>query len=126
MARTTKTIITCDLHDGDDFTQDVEEISFSLDGQAYEVDACAEHAAELREDFARYVGAARKAERGQGSGGGGRRASRGQSRPAASSGGGADREEIQAIREWARENGHKVNARGRLSAAVLEAYRAAH
>lgn len=125
MARTTKTIITCDLHDGDDGTQDVEEISFSLDGQAYELDACAEHAAEMREDFARYVGAARKAERGSGGGGGARRA-RGSSRTAPSSGGSADRDEVQAMREWGRANGFKVSERGRLSAALVEAYRAAH
>ena len=124
MAKTTKTIITCDLHDGDDGTQEVEEIAFSLDGQAYEIDACAEHAAEMREDFARYVGAARKAERG--TGGGVARRARGSSRPAQSSGGSADSDEIQAMREWGRANGFKVSERGRLSAALVEAYRAAN
>ncbi len=35
MARTTKTIYTCDLHDGD-MTDGVGGISFALDGTTYE------------------------------------------------------------------------------------------
>ncbi|MDP9465793.1 MAG: Lsr2 family protein [Actinomycetota bacterium] len=104
-------------------TQDVETVSFGLDGQAYEVDACEEHRQQMHDAFATYVGAARKA--GGSAGSGPRRASRGSGRPAASSGGGSDREEVQRIREWAREHGHKVSERGRLSSKVLEAYRAA-
>ena len=122
MARRETVVFSCDLHDGD-MTDDVETVSFGLDGQAYEVDACEEHRQQLQDAFAPYVGAARKA--GGGSGGSGtRRTARSVSRPAA--GGGADREEVQRIREWARENGHKVSERGRLSSSVLEAYRAAH
>lgn len=30
------------------------------------------------------------------------------------------------VREWARSNGHDVSSRGRISAELLEAYRAAH
>ena len=122
MAKRETVVFSCDLHDGD-MTKDVETVSFGLDGQAYEVDACKEHRADLHEAFAPYVGAARKA---AGSGGGGaRRASRGPSR-SSSGGGGSDREEVQRIREWAREHGHTVSERGRLSSSVLEAYRAAH
>ena len=126
MARRETVVFSCDLHDGD-MTEDVETVSFAVDGQAYEVDACEQHREELRDAFAPYVGAARKV--GGSSGGaasGGRRAARGSSRPAAASSGGSDREEVQRIREWARENGHKVSERGRLSSSVLEAYRAAH
>lgn len=121
MARTTKTIYTCDLHEGEGVTEGVEEISFSLDGTSYELDACPEHRDQMREDFALYVGSARRSGRGGGSSP--RRASRGSSRPA---GGSSDREQVQQIREWARANGHQVSERGRLSASVLEAYRAAH
>jgi hypothetical protein len=126
MAKVETVVYSCDLHDGD-MTEGVETVSFGLDGQAYEVDACEQHREELHEAFATYVGAARKAGGSGGSGGSGaRRASRGSSRPAASSGGGADREEVQRIREWARANGHQVSERGRLSSSVLTAYRAAH
>jgi hypothetical protein len=122
MAKKQQTIVTCDLHDGNE-TDGVTTIAFGLDGTSYEVDACPEHADQLREAFATYVGAARKAERGAGPTG--RRAPR-SSTPRSSSGAGSDREQVQAIREWARANGHTVSERGRLSAAVLEAYRAAN
>jgi hypothetical protein len=122
MARRETVVYSCDLHDGD-MTEDVETVSFGLDGQAYEVDACEEHRQQLRDAFAPYVGAARKP--GGGSASAPRRSARAASRPAPSSGG-SDREEVQRIREWAREHGHTVSERGRLSSSVLEAYRAAH
>ena len=122
MAKRETVVYSCDLHDGD-MTEGVETVSFGLDGQAYEVDACEEHRDQLHDAFAPYVGAARKP--GGGGGSAPRRNARASSRPAAPSGG-SDREEVQRIREWARENGHKVSERGRLSSSVLEAYRAAH
>ncbi len=128
MAKKTQVILTCDLHEsGADAQGDVEEITFGLDGATYEIDACAEHAEALRDAFAPYVGAARRVGRPSGGGGGtARRAPRSNGRPAAASSGTADRDRVQAIREWARENGHKVSERGRLSASVLAAYEAAH
>lgn len=122
MAKRETVVYSCDLHEGD-MTDGVGTVSFGLDGQAYELDACEEHREQLQDAFAPYVGAARKA---GGSTGGSRRPSRSSSRAAGSGGGGADREEVQRIREWARENGHQVSERGRLSSSVLEAYRAAH
>jgi hypothetical protein len=119
MARRETVVFSCDLHEGD-MTDGVKTVSFGLDGQSYELDACEQHRGQLEDAFAPYVGAARKA------GGSGsappRRASRAASRP---SSGGSDREEVQRIREWARAHGHKVSERGRLSSSVLEAYRAA-
>jgi hypothetical protein len=38
----------------------------------------------------------------------------------------SDREQTQAIREWARKNGHKVGDKGRIPAQVLEAYNSKH
>ena len=122
MARTTKTIITCDLHEGDELTEGVAEVPFAFDGTAYEIDLCPDHREQMEEAFATYVGSARRANRG------GTSSPRRASRPAGGSrsSGGSDREEVQRIREWARANGHKVSERGRLSSSVLEAYRAAH
>jgi hypothetical protein len=57
-----------------------------------------------------FVGAARRAGGGRSLGA---RAARGSS---------ADREQTQAVREWARENGFEVSSRGRIPEAVLEAY----
>jgi nucleoid-associated protein Lsr2 len=38
----------------------------------------------------------------------------------------SNREETAAIRQWARENGHQVNERGRIPKSVVEAYQAAN
>lgn len=97
-----------------------ETVTFSLDGVAYEIDLTAENAAQLRESFSRWVGHARKT--GSGSRGGGRQ-SRGASQPRRSASSSGD---ATAIREWARQNGHEVSERGRISAEVRKAYEAAH
>ena len=124
MAKRTKTIYTCDLHEGE--VEGNDTITFSLEGKSYELEACDEHAAKMRDDFAPYVGAARPAGRGSGSTPRrSRESSSGRSSSGASSSGG-DRERVQAVREWARANGHQVSERGRLSAAVLKAYDEAH
>jgi hypothetical protein len=113
MAQKVQVLLVCDLHDND--TEGTETVTFSLDGAAYEIDVCAKHGAAMRDAFAPYVGAARRAGRAATG------AKRG--RPAK---GGSDKERTTAIREWARKNGHKVSERGRLSAVVLAAYDAAH
>ena len=118
--------MTVELLDDLDESPADDTVSFSLDGQSYEIDLNKKHADELRDALARYVGAARKTGRpGAGSGGGARRTGRSGSgsRPAAA---GSDRERVQAIREWARANGHNVSERGRLSSTVIAAYDAAH
>ena len=37
-----------------------------------------------------------------------------------------DKNQLGAVRAWARENGHKVSDRGRVSQEVLDAYKAAN
>ena len=127
MAKHTTVVTTCDLHEDDDPDEqgEVEEISFALDGTAYAIDLCEEHAHGLRDALALYVANADKPGRRSGSGSGQRRAARSSSR-ASSSRGSADRDRVQAVRQWARENGHQVSDRGRLPAGVVEAYEAAH
>jgi hypothetical protein len=120
MAQKVQVMLVCDLHE--DEVEGVETVSFGLDGSSYEIDTCEEHAAELRDAFARFVGSARRAGRPAASTGA-RRSTRASSRAAAP---GSDRERVQAIREWARSNGHTVSERGRLSATVLAAYEKAH
>jgi hypothetical protein len=119
MAQRVQVMLVCDLHD--DEVEGAETVAFGLDGSAYEIDVCDDHAAELRDAFAPYVGAARRAGRPAAAP---RRSGPGRSsRPAAA---GSDRERVQAIREWARKNGHEVSERGRLSGKVIEAYEKAH
>jgi hypothetical protein len=121
MAQKVQVLLVCDLHD--DEVEGTETVAFGLDGSSYEIDVCDEHAGELRDAFAPYVGGARPA---------GRAAAPAQRRPRSSGGGkpsasaGGDRQRVQEIRKWARSNGHQVSERGRLSAAVMSAYEAAH
>jgi hypothetical protein len=111
MAQRVQILLVCDLHDDD--TAGTETVLFSLDGSSYEIDVCDKHGAELRDSFARYVAAGRRAGRGGAAGRRGRRSRTGS--------GGFD---PAAVREWAKANGVKVSERGRISAEVLETYSA--
>jgi hypothetical protein len=93
-----------------------ETVPFSLDGSHYEIDLSKKNAARLRDALAVYVASARRAGRSSTRGpvGGARRG-----RPART-----DREQTQAIREWARKNGHKIGEKGRIPAHIVEAYNA--
>lgn len=119
MAQKISVLLVCDLHE--DEVEGTETVAFGLDGTAYEVDVCDEHSAQIRDAFAPFVGAARRAGR-PAAGTASRRPSR-SARPAPA---GSDRELVQAKREWARKNGFTVSDRGRLSAELLAAYDAAH
>ena len=114
MAQRVQVILVCDLHEGE--VEGTETVSFGLDGSSYEIDVCEAHAHELRDGFAPFVGAARRA---------GRSAAGGQRRSRAARSGGGDNK-VAEIREWARKNGHQVSERGRISATVRAAYDAAH
>jgi hypothetical protein len=116
MAQKVQVMLVCDLHA--DEVEGSETIAFGLDGSAYEIDVCDDHAAELRDAFAPYVGAARRAGRSPVTSAqrrGGRRAA-----------GANDKQRVSDIRAWARANGHQVSERGRISSTVLAAYEAAH
>ena len=91
-----------------------ETVSFSLDGVSYEIDLTSGNAAKLRDDLAVWIGHSERT--------GGRRSS-GRTASKASGGRKAD---LGAVRAWARENGHKVSDRGRISAEVQTAYDKAH
>ncbi len=121
MAQKVQVMLVCDLHEEE--VEGVETVVFSLDGAAYEVDACEEHAVALRDAFAPYVGAARRSGRAP-SAPAQRRARAAKSGTAAPSGN--NRARVQEIRDWARSHGHTVSERGRLSGAVTAAYEAAH
>jgi Lsr2 len=96
-------------------------VDFGLEGRNYQIDLSEENAAKLREAMAPFIDAARKA----GGRGSGRGRARGRQQAAEEAPAKSNREETAAVREWARANGHKVNDRGRISKAVIEAYQAA-
>lgn len=90
-----------------------ETVGFGLDGALYEIDLSSKNASTLRAALEVYIGAARKA---------GRASARGRTRNTLSVA--ANREQNQAIREWAKKKGLKVNDRGRIPAEVVERYHA--
>ena len=89
-----------------------ESIAFGLDGTDYEIDLSSKHAKELRGALERYIAAAKRVGRGRGPSGSGRRTSR------------ADREQNQAIRDWAQRKGLEIAPRGRIAQSILEQYQA--
>ena len=93
-------------------------VTFGLDGQAYEIELDDEHAEELRAAFQRYIHAGRQV---------GHQhtmpATAGSTRPRRTAPT-TERNDTAAIRAWARAHGYQVSDRGRISAAVLEAYEA--
>jgi hypothetical protein len=108
--------INVQLVDDIDGTDAVETVSFSLDGQQYEIDLSEDNAAKLRDALALFVANGRRttsSRRGRGSAG--------RSQAGSSSGPSA-----ADVRAWARENGFDVPDRGRVSAEVRQAYDAAH
>lgn len=94
-----------------------ETVQFGLDGTSYEIDLTNDNATKLRDALSSYVENGRKS---QGKGAGRQRGA------AASGKSGGEREEVQRIRQWAQENGHDVNSRGRISSEIREAYKAAN
>ena len=112
MAQRVQVLLVCDLH-GDE-TPAGETVDFALDGVSYEIDVCEQHAGELRERLATYVGVGRRA----GGRGASAASSRGGRRRRRSSGSG----EAARIREWARGQGLAVPERGRIPAELAERY----
>lgn len=110
----TQQVITSFVDDLDGSTA-VGTVQFALEGKSYEIDLSDENAARLRDSLAPFVSSARRATTGRG------RAKMTVGAPAR-----ADREQTQAIRAWAKDNGHAISERGRIPKTVVEAFQAAH
>ncbi|GAA3853267.1 Lsr2 family protein [Saccharothrix violaceirubra] len=108
-----KTIV--ELIDDLDGTTADESVTFGLDGVEYAIDLSSDNATRLRDSLAPFVAGARRA---------GGRKQRATSRTAVKAGG--DREQNQAIREWARQEGHEVSERGRIPQSLLLKFQEAH
>jgi hypothetical protein len=107
MAKQTTVTLVDDL----DGSEAEEQIEFAMDGKGYEIDLSAANSARLRTALEPFISAARRT--------GGRRRSAAAAAPARPS---TDREQNQAIREWAQQRGMKISERGRIPSNVLEAY----
>jgi Lsr2 len=88
-----------------------ETVRFALDGRLYEIDLSSRNASKLRKELAPYVESGVRVS--SGTGGGARR------RGGATA---ADRQEIQAIREWAERKGLPVASRGRIRQDIVDQY----
>lgn len=104
MAQRVEVILEDDIDGG----KAAETIQFGLEGVTYEIDLNEKNAAQLRKSLDAYIEA-------------GRRVS-GRRRRTGAANASARREELGKIRAWARENGHDVADRGRISASIREAY----
>lgn len=111
MARQVVTILTDDL-DGGEADRTVE---FGIDGVTYTIDLSDAHAGELRTLLDPYISAGSRLHR---------RVAEGGRRAAREAGGVRDRGQTKAIRDWAAKNGYELSGRGRIPAAILEAYNA--
>lgn len=97
-------------------SNDIATVTFGLDGVSYEIDLNEGNATNLRDHLSEFIASARRT---------GGRVKRGGGAVAGTPGSGRNREQTQAIREWAKKNGHEVSDRGRIPAAVIQAFEAA-
>ena len=112
MAQKVMVTLVDDLDGGDA----EETVEFGLDGAFYEIDLSEDNAERLREALSEYVEHARRQAGRKRLG----RVAVGRAPRTAS----ADREQNQAIREWARKQGMNVSDRGRIPKEVTDAYNA--
>ena len=112
MAKQVITVLTDDL-DGRDADRTIE---FGLDGVNYTIDLSEKNAGKLRKALDPYLTVASRIGR---TGAHGRTASRTAATPARS-----NRDQNQAIREWAAKNGYEVSERGRIPSSIAEAFHA--
>lgn len=91
-----------------------KQITFSVEGRAYEIDLSNRNADKFYDAVAPFVDAARSVSRTTATTSRRTRSAR------------RDNDvDLRAVREWARSNGYTVSDRGRVPATVLEAYSAA-
>ena len=91
--------------------------TFAVDGTNYEIDLSSQNIKEFNEAIAGFVESARKVKTSDN----GRRARKTSTRDS-----GRSREQTQAVRDWARQQGHTINDRGRVPAAIQQAFDQAH
>jgi hypothetical protein len=110
--------VTVQLVDDLDGSQsnDISTVTFGLDGATYEIDLTAANADNLRKALEEFATHARRT---------GGRLKRGTASASPGGSATASREQAQAVREWARRNGHEVSNRGRIPASLTEAFEAA-
>jgi hypothetical protein len=110
MAKQIVTLLTDDI-DGSKADRTVE---FSIDGVSYTIDLSEKNAGKLRKALDPYLAAASRIGRSS--------TARIAPRGAAAVPSRANRDQNQAIREWANKNGYEVSERGRIPTSIVEAF----
>lgn len=98
------------LVDDVDGSEADKTVNFSFDGASYEIDLSEKNFQKFQKELEKWVGPARRA------------TAKGATVRTPKQ---SNAKEAAAVREWARENGHKVSERGRVSAELIALYRAA-
>lgn len=114
MAKETIVQLTDDLDGG----EAAEELTFALRGVEYEIDLSAKNVAALEKALAKFVNAGRRVSRTSTTN---RKARTPRGRKETN----GAKQDVSAIRTWARDNGYEISNRGRISAGIREAYEAA-
>jgi hypothetical protein len=109
VARTYVAVIKDDLTGEVVDQEDAESIEFAVNGKSYMIDLGKENAAEFYKSLDKYIAVATRV------------AGTSSHKPARGS-----KKDLAAIREWGKENGFKVSARGRVSSELKGAYSNAH
>ena len=115
MATITRTYLVDDI---DNSTDDVETVRFNAEGTNYEIDLSAANAERLRAKLARFVDAAHPVKP--------RTTTPVRNRGRAKAAVASTRQQTQDIREWAKQAGLQVSSRGRISATIVDQYKAEH
>jgi hypothetical protein len=120
MAKKVLYLTSCDQpHDGDEpVSEGVTTIEFGYEGKTYETELCPEHVAEYHNWMQDYINHGARVKSGRTVGIKATGAAKAVGRRAS--------HDVHAIRDWAKEHGHKVSDRGRISAEVKKAYDDAH
>ncbi|WP_375498246.1 Lsr2 family protein [uncultured Jatrophihabitans sp.] len=106
-----KIVTTTEFIDDIDGGSAAGTVSFSFEGTNYEIDLSKKNKTALEKALKPYVEHARRARA---------------PRRRASSGAASRRQNLPAIRAWARDNGFEVSDRGRISQEISDAFAAAH
>jgi Lsr2 len=115
VAKTTRVVLTCDLHG--DGTEAVTTIRLDNGTARYELDLCQTHLGEL-------TGAGRRLRPRRRTGRAGSATKAANKTAAAKTRRGRGARDTAAVREWARAHGYTVSDRGRIPGRVLEAFTA--
>jgi hypothetical protein len=105
------------LMDDIDGSETAETITYTINGQDYEIDLSEGNAQRFYDTLGTFIEKSRRVKR---------QAAPTARRNGRRRGGGGGRDDISQIRAWAEANGHEVSARGRIKKEVIDAYDQAH